>query len=83
MPLFVNRQRPATNCKTEKLIGIYRPISLRSRPAAVEGQGSGHPLTASSTSSKKEVLLWMVVPPNTTRTPGELALTWATILASS
>lgn len=61
----------------------YRPTSRRSRPAAVEGPGSGQLPTASSTSSKNVVLLWTVVPPRTTRTPGELALTCATILASS
>ena len=60
-----------------------RPTSLRSRPAVVEGPGSGQLLTASSTSSKKVTLLWMDVPPRTTRTPGELALTCATIFASS
>lgn len=35
----------------------YRPTSRRSRPAAVEGPGSGQLPTASSTSSKKVVLL--------------------------
>lgn len=64
-------------------LGNQRPTSLRSRPAAVEGPGSGQLLTASSTSSKKVTLLWMDVPPRTTRTPGELALTCATIFASS
>lgn len=35
----------------------YRPTSRRSRPAAVEGPGSGQLPTASSTSSKNVVLL--------------------------
>ena len=61
----------------------YLPTSRLSRAAADAGGGSGHESTASSTSSRNVLLLWTVVPPNTTRTPGELALTCATIFASS
>lgn len=59
------------------------PASFLNLPAAVEGAASGQLLTASSTSSKNVVLLCMLVAPRTTLTPGELALTWAIIFASS
>jgi hypothetical protein len=61
----------------------YLPTSLFKRAAADVAGGSGQDSTASSTSSRNDVLLCTVVPPSTTRTPGELALTCATILASS
>lgn len=59
------------------------PVSFLSLAAAVVGAGSGQLDTASSTSSRKVVLLCTVVDPRTTLTPGEMALTWATIFASS
>ena len=58
-------------------------VSFLSLAAAVVGADSGQLDTASSTSSKNVVLLCKLVDPRTTLTPGELALTWATIFASS
>ena len=68
----------------QRLNEFYRlPASLLNLAEADVDVLSGQFETAPSSSSKKVLLLCMLVPPNTTLTPGELALTCATIFASS
>jgi hypothetical protein len=68
---------------TQASLGRYRPVSFRNLPAAVVGGESGQDDTASSISSRNVVLLWTVVPPRTIRMPGDEALIWDTVFASS